>query len=120
MVEEEPRMDPVRVVQAFIDAVNARDVDRVVNCFSADGVLQDDAENISAQGQEALRAHFGKFISQSPDLHAEIPSRLHVGSWVVQVEYTTGLVLDEPVPDFHIISAYHVEGDKIVKCMGLQ
>lgn len=113
-------MDPVQVVQAFIDAVNARDVDQVIACFSADAVLQDDAVHILAQGEEALREHFGWFITQSPNLHAEIPSRLHVGSWVVQVEHTTGLVLEEPVPDFDIISAYQVEDGKIVKCMGLQ
>lgn len=113
-------MDPVQVAQAFIDAVNARDVDQVVGCFSADAVLQDDAVNVFAQGEKALREHFGQFISQSPDLHVEIPSRIHVGFWVVEVEYTTGLVLEEPVPDFHIISAYRVEDGKIVKCMGLQ
>lgn len=113
-------MDPVQVVQEFIDAVNARDVDRVVGCFSADGVLQDDAVNIFARGEGALSEHFGHFIAQSPNLHAEIPNRIHVGSWVVEVEYTTGLVLEEPVPDFHIISAYRVDDGKIVKCMGLQ
>jgi hypothetical protein len=113
-------MDPVQVVQAFIDAVNARDVDRVVGCFRADAVLQDDAVHVLAQGEEALRAHFGQFIAQSPHLHVEIPARIHVGSWVVEVEDTTGLVLQEPVPDFHIISAYRVEDGKIAKCMGLQ
>ncbi len=113
-------MDPIQVVQAFIDAVNARDVDRVVGCFSVDAVLQGDVENILAEGEKALREHFGGFISQSPDLHVEIPSLIHVGSWVVEVEYTTGLVLDKPVPDFHIISAYHVKDGKIARCMGLQ
>jgi hypothetical protein len=39
---------------------------------------------------------------------------------VVQEEHVTGLVLNEPVPDFQIISAYRVEDGKIVKCMGLQ
>ncbi|GAC1525861.1 MAG: hypothetical protein NVS2B16_34270 [Chloroflexota bacterium] len=113
-------MDPVHSVQAFIDAVNARDVDRVVGCFHADAVLQDDAVHVVAEGEQALRQHFGWFIAQSPDLHVEIPARIHVGSWVVEVEHTTGLVLEEPVPDFNIISAYRVEDGKIVKCMGLQ
>jgi hypothetical protein len=113
-------MDPVQVVQDFIGAFNARDVDRIVGCFSADAVLQDDAEHIFAQGEEALRAHFGQFIPHSPDVHSEIPSHIHVGSWVVQVEHVTGLVLEEPVPDFEIISAYRVVDGKIVKCMGLQ
>jgi hypothetical protein len=113
-------MDPVQVVQEFIDAFNARDVDRVVGCFSADVVMQNDPGTVFAQGQEAIRAHFGGFLPQSPNLHSEILSRIHVGSWVVQEEHVTGLVLGEPVPEFYIPSAYRVEDGKIVKCIGLQ
>jgi hypothetical protein len=113
-------MDPVQVVQEFIDAFNARDVDRVVGCFSADAVMQNDAGTVFAQGEEAIRAHFGGFLTQSPNLHSEILSRIHVGSWVVQEEHVTGLVLGEPVPEFYIASAYRVEDGKIVKCIGLQ
>jgi hypothetical protein len=39
---------------------------------------------------------------------------------VVQEEHVTGLVLEDPVPEFRIPSAYRVEDGKIVKCMGLQ
>jgi hypothetical protein len=113
-------MDPVQVVQDFIDAFNARDVDRVAGCFSADAVMQDDSGRAFAQGQEAIRAHFGRFLPQSPDVHSEILSRIHVGPWVVQEEHVTGLVLGEPVPEFFIPSAYRVEDGKIVKCIGLQ
>ncbi len=113
-------MDPVQVVQEFIDAFNARDVDRVVGCFSADAVMQNDPGTVFAQGEEAIRAHFGGFLPQSPNLHSEILSRIHVGSWVVQEEHVTGLVLGEPVPEFYIPSAYRVEDGKIVKCIGLQ
>ena len=113
-------MDPVQVVQEFIDAFNARDVDRVVGCFSADAVMQNDQGTVFAQGEEAIRAHFGGFLTQSPNLHSEILSRIHVGSWVVQEEHVTGLVLGEPVPEFYIASAYRVEDGKIVKCIGLQ
>ena len=113
-------MDPVQVVQEFIDAFNARDVDRVVGCSSADAVMQNDPCTVFAQGEEAIRAHFGGFLTQSPNLHSEILSRIHVGSWVVQEEHVTGLVLGEPVPEFYIASAYRVEDGKIVKCIGLQ
>jgi hypothetical protein len=113
-------MDPVQVVQEFIDAFNARDVERVVGCFSADAVLQTDTGTIFAQGAEAIRAHFGNFLPHSPNLHSEIRSRLHVGSWVVQEEHVTGLVVGEPVPAFDIPSAYRVEDGRIVKCLGLQ
>ena len=113
-------MDAVQVVQDFIDAFNARDVDRVVGCFSAHAVLQTAAGTVFAQGEEAVRAHFGGFLPHSPNVHSEIRSRLHVGSWVVQAEHVTGLVLGEPVPAFDIPSAYRVEDGKIVKCIGLQ
>src|SRR5437588_12657541 len=113
-------MDPAQVGQECIDAFNTRDVDRVVGYFSADAVMQDDAGNVFAQGEEAIRAHFGGFLPQSPNVHSEIRSRIHVGSWVVQEEHVTGLVLGEPVPEFYIPSAYRVEDGKIVKCIGLQ
>jgi len=113
-------MDPVQVAQVLVDALNARDVDRTVGCFSADAVVQDDGGNVFAQGEEAISAHFGQVIAQSPNLHVEILSRIHVGSWVVQEEHTTGLILEELVPDFHIPAAYRVEDGKIVKCIGLK
>ncbi len=112
-------MDPVQVVQEFITAFNARDVDRVVGCFSADAVMQTDSGTVFAQGEEAIRAHFGGFLPHSPHLLSEILSHIHVGSWVVQEEHVTGLVLGEPVPEFSIASAYRVEAGKIVKCIGL-
>jgi hypothetical protein len=113
-------MDPVQVAQEFIDAFNARDVERVVGCYSADAVMQDDACHVFAEGEEAIRAHFGGFLPHSPNVRSEILSRIHVGSWVVHEEHVTGLVLGEPVPEFYIASAYRVEDGKIVKCVGLQ
>lgn len=113
-------MDPVQVVQDFIAAFNARDVDRVVSCFSAHAVIQTAAGTLVAQGEAAIRAHFGGFLPHSPTVHSNIRARLHVGSWVVQAEHVTGLVLGEPVPTFDIPSAYRVEDGKIVTCIGLQ
>jgi uncharacterized protein (TIGR02246 family) len=113
-------MDPVQVVQEFIDAFNARDVDRVADCFSADAVMQGEPGTVFAQGREAIRAHFSGFLPQSPDLYSEIRARIHVGPWVVQEEHVTGLVVGEPVPQFSIPSAYRVVDGKIVKCIGLQ
>ena len=113
-------MDPVQVVQDFIAAFNARDVDRVVGCFSAEAVMQTAAGTVFAQGEAAIRAHFGAFLPPSPTVHSDIRVRLHVGSWVVQAEHVSGLVLGEPVPTFDILSAYRVEDGKIVTCIGLQ
>jgi hypothetical protein len=112
-------MDPVQVVQDFIDAFNARDVDRVVDCFSVEAVMQTAAGTVVAQGEQAIRAHFGGFLPHSPTVRSEIRARLHVGAWVVQAEHVRGLVLGAPVPTFDILSAYRVENGKIVTCLGL-
>jgi hypothetical protein len=112
-------MDPEQVSQEFVDAVDARDVDRVVGCFNTDAVIHSDAGHVIAQGEKATRTHFGQFIARSPDLHVKIPSRIDLGSWVVQEEHTTGLVLEEPVSDFRILVAYRVEDGKILKTIGL-
>ena len=112
-------MDPVQVVQDFIAAFNARDVERVVGCFRAHAVMQTAAGTVLAQGEEALRAHFGGFLPHSPTVHSAIRARLHVGAWVVQAEHVRGLVLGAPVPTFDILSAYRVEDGKIVTCIGL-
>jgi len=51
-------MDPVQVVQEFqefIDAFNARDVDRVVGCFSADAVIQIDPGTTLLRLERAAR-----------------------------------------------------------------
>jgi hypothetical protein len=113
-------MDPIEVVQEFIDAFNTRDVDRVTACFSKDAIMQDDSGSVFAEGQDAIRAHFGRFLPQSPNVYSEILNRIHVGSWVVQEEHVTGLVVGEPIPEFYIPSAYRVVDGKIVKCIGLQ
>lgn len=113
-------MNPVQVVQEFTDSVNARDVDRVTRCFSAEAVMTDDPGSVFALGQESIREHFCRFLSQSPDFHADVLSRIEVGCWVVQHEYATGLVLEQPVPAFHIAVAYRIEDGKIVKTIGLQ
>jgi hypothetical protein len=112
-------MDPVQLLQEQADAFNARDLDRVIGCYSPDAVVQDGEGNVLAHGHEAISALFGQLIDQSPDLHVEILSRIHVGSWVVEEEHTTGVGLEALSPGFHIPIAYRVEDGKIVKNMGL-
>jgi hypothetical protein len=108
-------MEPVQVVQNQVDAFNARDVDAFVACYSPDAVLMDGSGTVLAQGQEALTALYGQLFSQSPNLHADISNRIHVGSWVVEEEQTTGFIFEGFPPDVHSIVVYQVENDKIVK-----
>ena len=64
--EEDTRMDPVQVVQEFIDAFNARDVDRVVGCFSADAVMQNDAGTCLRPGRGGNQGALWRVPSPKP------------------------------------------------------
>ncbi len=85
-------MDPVQVVQAQVDAFNARDLERFVSSYSPDALIEDGLGTIMARGHGAIRALYGQLFSQSPDLHVEVPQRIHVGSYVIDEEAVTGFV----------------------------
>lgn len=108
-------MDPVQVVEDLAAAFNALDVERIVACFSPSAVIQDGDGNVFAQGQEAIRATFGPVVAHSPNLDVKILNRIHVGSWVVEEEQTTGFIFEGFPPDFHVINVYQVEDGKIIK-----
>ena len=69
-------MDPVQVVQEFIDAFNTRDVDRVVGYFSADAVMQDDAGNVFAQGEDGGKAAAMALFSMLPSARMPVQDYL--------------------------------------------
>ncbi len=108
-------MDAAQVVQAQVEAFNARDVDRFVNWYSPDAVLEDGACNVLAQGHAAIHALYGPMFAQSPNLHVEIVKRIEVGSWVIDEERGTGLNMAGFPPEMHVAAIYRVEGDKIVR-----
>lgn len=107
-------MDAVQVVQEQVDAANARDLDRFVDCYSPDAVVKDGAGNVMVEGHDGIRGLYGKLFTQSPDLHVDIPRRIHVGSWVVDEERTTGFNFEGFPPEIHAAVVYHVEDGKIV------
>lgn len=47
--------DPVAVVAAQVDAYNARDVDRFLECYSPDAVIEDGSGKVLMRGREAMR-----------------------------------------------------------------
>jgi putative hydrolase of HD superfamily len=111
--------DPAHVVQEQLDAFNARDAERFASCYSTDAVMTDGAGNVIAQGRDAIGKLWGKAMEDSPDLHAEVSARIHIGSWVIDDDHTTNCNLEGFPSEMRFPVAYQVEGGKIVRCMAL-
>jgi uncharacterized protein (TIGR02246 family) len=107
-------MDPVRIVQAQVDAFNARDLEGFVHSYSPDALIEDGLGNTMARGHDAIRTLYGQLFAQSPDLHVEIPQRIHVGSYVLDEEAVTGFVFAGFPTEMRADAVYRVDGNTIV------
>ena len=111
--------DPVAVVAAQLDAYNARDLDRFLERYSPDAVIEDGSGQILMRGREAMRERYAQLFAQSPQLHCEIRQRIRVGSYVLDEEAITGFHLAGFPTEMHAAAVYRVEGDLIVHVRGL-
>jgi hypothetical protein len=83
-----PIISPVSVVQAQLDAYNAKDVDALLETYA------EDAEQFFLHGELLARGHHQlreRFLARfkEPDLHAELVSRIIVGNVVADAELIT-------------------------------
>lgn len=108
-------MDEVRVIQDQVDAYNARDLERFLSFYHPDVVLEDSAGNVMMQGHDGMRGIYGPLFAQSPDLHADILRRIHVGSWVIDEEETSGLHAEGLPSEIHAAVIYQVVDGKIAR-----
>ena len=113
------RTDPVAVVAAQVDAYNARDLDRFLECYSPDAVIEDGSGQVLMRGREAMRGVYRQLFAQSPQLHCEIRQRICVGSYVIDEEAITGFHLAGFPTELHAACVYRVEGDHIEYARGL-
>lgn len=99
---------PVAVVQAQLDAYNARDLDAFVAVFAPDAALFDlGAPEPATVGHAAIRARYGDLFARSPALHSEVLTRTVLGRAVVDLEHITGR-LGSPEP-LAMLAIYEVE-----------
>jgi len=106
---------PLEVVQTFVEAFNARDAAAVTPCFHSDAVIVGPDGSVMTRGGEAINGLYAQLFTQSPDLHADIVSRMSVGSWVVDEEKVSGVVFEGFPSDLHDVSIYEVNDGLIVK-----
>lgn len=108
-------MDAAQIIQDQVDAYNARDLDRFLGFYAPDVVLEDAAGSVMMQGHDALRGFYGAMFEQSPNLHADIPKRIVVGSWVIDEEEVSGMQVEGFPPELHAAVIYQVEDGKIAR-----
>ncbi len=105
-------MTPTDLVQRQLDAYNAHDLDRFVDCFSDDVRLSRmPTDTPGTLGKPALRAFYAEHRFSIPDLRAELLARIACGDKVVDHERVHGLGAD-PV---EMIAVYQVRDGVIVE-----
>jgi uncharacterized protein (TIGR02246 family) len=101
------------IVSAQLDAYNARDLQRFLDCYAPEAVIEDGTGNAMMRGRDAMHAFYGQLFAQSPNLHCELRQRIRVGQYVVDEEAITGLHLDGFPTEIHGVAVYRVEHGRI-------
>ena len=107
--------DPVALIANMVDAYNARDLDRFLDCYSPDAVIEDGRGAVLRQGRNAMRRFYGQLFAQSPQPHCAVHQRIHVGPYVIDEETVSGIHLEGFPTEVHAAAVYLVERDLIVR-----
>lgn len=83
-----PVLPPLTVVQAQLDAYNAKDIDALLATYAPDAEQYVLHGERLAQGHAQMRERFLARFAE-PDLHARLLSRTVVGAMVVDCELVT-------------------------------
>lgn len=79
---------PLAVVQAQLDAYNAKDIDALLDTYAADAEQFTLHGELLARGRDQLRARFLTRFAE-PDLHAKLVARISMGNVVTDAELVT-------------------------------
>lgn len=104
-------MDPI---DRQLDAYNARDLERFLECYAEDVEVKDANGDVVMVGREAVAAMYGTLFQQSPALHCTVGNRIRVGRYVIDEEHVTGFVLEGFPEEVHAAVVYQV-GDGLIR-----
>ena len=107
-MEETQRPD--NAVERQERAYNAHDLDGFVACYADDVVLENADGAVVIRGRDAMREQYGRLFATCPDVHAEVLTRIRVGSYVIDEERVTG----RPEGEIHAVAIYRVAGDGLI------
>jgi hypothetical protein len=104
----DPTLDPTAPVRAQLEAYNRRDLEAFLACYAPDCRMEDGAGAVVAADREAMRTQYAGLFADSPDLHAEVPTRIVVGGYVIDEEHVTGARLPGFPEAVHAVAVYRV------------
>ncbi|HUB89022.1 MAG TPA: nuclear transport factor 2 family protein [Dyella sp.] len=105
--------DIVRPVQEQLDAYNAKDIDRFMQCWADDCQYYAFPSQLLAQGAKQIRQrHVERFTE--PHLHGRLIHRMSVGNLVIDQEVVTR-DFPEGQGEVDVIAIYDIEAGKIAK-----
>lgn len=103
----------MEIIDKQVEAYNARDLERFIDCYAEDVTIEDGMGNVMMQGREAVRTLYGTLFVNSPNLHARIANRIRVGNYVVDEEEIAGFVMEGFPTELHAAVIYRVAQGKI-------
>ncbi|OYD50447.1 nuclear transport factor 2 family protein [Acidovorax kalamii] len=106
-----PVLPPLAVVQAQLDAYNAKDIDALLATYAPDAEQYVLHGERLAQGHAQMRERFLARFAE-PDLHARLLSRTLVGAMVVDYELITRN-FPEGLGTVEMLCVYEVVGGRI-------
>lgn len=102
---------PLAVVQAQLDAFNAKDIDALMRTYAPDAEQFALHGERLAKGQEEIRPRYVARFTE-PDLHARLLSRTVMGKFVTDLELITRN-FPEGVGTLEMLCIYEVENGRI-------
>ena len=106
-----PINSPLSVVQAQLDAYNAKDVEALLQTYAPDAEQFTLHGELIAKGHEQLRERFLTRFSE-PNLHAKLLSRIVIGNIVTDAELITRN-FPEGVGTLEMLCVYEVTDGRI-------
>jgi hypothetical protein len=97
-------------VDRQVRAYNTGDVDAFIACYAEAVVVETGDGAVVMSGREEMRERYTGLFARSPNLHAEIVTRIRVGSYVVDEEQITG----RPDGAAHAVAIYRLDGDGLI------
>ena len=104
--------DPEAVVQTQVDAYNAHDLERFVQCYADDVTIHDlSGKNPPVKGLAELRKDYAWLTKAPREFRVQIVKRVIVGRIVVDVERVLGLPEEKGTPE--ALAIFEVRDGKI-------
>lgn len=104
---------PEAIVQAQIEAYNARDIDAFVGTYTEDAQVFEHPAKLLAAGSAQLRERYAARFKE-PNLHVTIVKRIVMGNVVVDHERVTR-TFPEGTGVLDAVAIYEVQNGKIAK-----